>query len=84
MPITPADYRHLSVEERLELVTAIWDTIAEDARVDPALLPFSDAEREELKRRVAEDDANPEAAIHWEQAMAEIERDLAEFRARRT
>ena len=78
MPITPADYRHLSVEERLELVTAIWDTIAEDAHADPALLPISDEEREELERRLAEDDADPGAAIPWEQALADIRQELAD------
>ena len=76
MPITPADYRHLSVEERLELVTAIWDTIAEDAQANPELLPLSDDEKAELDRRLAEHDADPDSAIPWDQALAEIRQEL--------
>lgn len=83
MAITPADYRHLSVEERLELVTAIWDSIAEDAGLNPELLTLSDEERAELDRRVAEDDADPDAAIPWDAALAQIRQELAEDRARR-
>lgn len=82
MAITPADYRHPSVEERLELVTAIWDSITEDTQANPELLPLTDEERAELDRRVAEDDADPGAAILWEEALAQIRRELAEDRAR--
>lgn len=83
MPITPADYRHLSVEERLQLVGDIWDSIAEDARANPELLPLSEQEQAELDRRVAEDDANPGAAIPWEEAIAQIKRELADERTPR-
>jgi putative addiction module component (TIGR02574 family) len=80
MAISPSDYRHLSVEDRLELVTAIWDSIAEDAHTNPALLPLSDEERAELDRRVAEDDADPGSAIPWEDALAQIRQQLRDSR----
>lgn len=83
MAITPSDYRHLSVEERLQLVGDIWDSIAEDAAVDPDLLPLSDEERAEIDRRVAEDDADPGAAIPWEEAIARIRQQLADDRVHR-
>ncbi len=50
-------------EERLRLVQEIWDTIA--AEQSPPLL--TDAQRRELERRVAEDDARPDDVIPWEQ-----------------
>lgn len=83
MAITPSDYRHLSVEERLQLVGDIWDSTAEAAHAKPDLLPLSDEERAELDRRVAEDDADPGAAIPWEEALAPIRQQLADDRARR-
>jgi putative addiction module component (TIGR02574 family) len=83
MAITPSDYRHLSVEERLELVSAIWNSIAADAQANPALLPLSDEERAELDRRVAEDDADPGAAIPWDEALAQIRQEVEANRVRR-
>jgi putative addiction module component (TIGR02574 family) len=35
-------------------------------------LPITDLQRQELNRRVAEDDASPEDAIPWEQVKAHI------------
>ncbi len=55
-------------EERLALVQAIWDTIAEEPQ--PPLL--SEAQRQELARRVAEDNAAPDDVIPWEQVRAQI------------
>ena len=40
--------RDLSVEERIRLVEDIWDSIAEDR----GALPLTDAQREELDRRL--------------------------------
>ncbi len=54
-------------EERLALVQEIWDTIA--AEQAPPLL--SEAQRLELARRVAEDDAAPEDVIPWEQVKSQ-------------
>lgn len=53
-------------EERLALVQELWDTIA----AEPAPLEMSDSLREELRRRAAEDDANPDDVVPWEQVMA--------------
>jgi putative addiction module component (TIGR02574 family) len=53
----------LSREQRLALVQEIWDTIA----AEPAPLQLTEAQRQELQRRVAEDDAHPEDVVPWEQ-----------------
>ena len=45
----------MSVDERITLVQEIWDSVAADA----GLQPPSAAERAELERRIAEDDAAP-------------------------
>jgi len=56
-------------EERLILVQQIWDSIAAET---PSPLSISEELRHELELRAAEDDADPEGRIPWEQAKAEI------------
>ncbi len=54
-------------DEQLALVHAIWDRIAADG----AGTFLTDAQRADLRRRVAEDDARPDDLIPWEQVKAE-------------
>jgi putative addiction module component (TIGR02574 family) len=63
----------LSVAERIALVQAIWDSIAAD--VEQA--PLTEAQRQEVDRRLAAHRASPQAAVPWEQVEAEA---LARFR----
>ena len=56
----------MSVAERLALVEAIWDSIAPQTEV--AVL--TDAQKAEIDRRWAAHQANPEAAVPWEQVEA--------------
>jgi len=55
--------KRLSVDERVQLVTAIWDMVAEDA--NPASLPVSDSHRLELDRRLKDRQTNPEGESPW-------------------
>ena len=66
------DYRHLSLAERLQLVEDIWDSIADEVRRDPAALPLTDEQREELRRRRAAYERDPGAAVPWEQVRARL------------
>lgn len=54
-------------EERLALVQELWDTIADEPQ--PPLL--NQAQRQEIARRVAEDDAAPDDVIPWDQVKAQ-------------
>jgi putative addiction module component (TIGR02574 family) len=56
----------MSRDERLVLVQEIWDTIAREP--EPPLL--TEAQRQELERRAAEDDAAPEDVVPWEEVKA--------------
>jgi putative addiction module component (TIGR02574 family) len=60
----------LDVEERLRIVQIIWDSIA----TAPAAVPITLAERAEIDRRIAEDDADPEDVVSWQQAKELIQR----------
>ena len=64
----PDDLSRLSVPERIALAQALWDSI--EAPSHAALL--SDAQRAELERRVADDDALPDDVIPWEEVKAAI------------
>ena len=52
----------LPVEKRLQLVHDLWDSIADEGPT----LPVSDVLIEELPRRKALFDANPESGLTWE------------------
>lgn len=57
----------LPIDEQVALVRGIWDhIIASGAR--PSL---SEAQLQELRRRVAEDDADPDNLIPWEEVKAQ-------------
>lgn len=59
----------LSVADRLRLVEEIWDSIGDD----PASLPISHEQREELDSRLADYEANPSAGSPWNDVRARIE-----------
>jgi putative addiction module component (TIGR02574 family) len=63
----------LSVAERLQLIQEIWDSI--EASNDQ--LPVTDAQRQELDRRLAALEANPQRVVPWEEVEA---RALARFK----
>ncbi|WP_020470109.1 addiction module protein [Zavarzinella formosa] len=58
----------MSRDERVSPVQAIWDSIATDA--SESLL--TDTQRAELDKRIAEDDANPDDVVSWEEAKLRI------------
>jgi putative addiction module component (TIGR02574 family) len=58
----------MSVEDRLRLVEEIWDSLGPAAE----LPPLTDAQKQELDRRVAVLDANPETVSTWEEVEARI------------
>lgn len=58
----------LGIEERLTLVEELWDSIAADS----AVVPFTQAQRAELDRRIAEHEANPSDVVPWEEVKVSI------------
>ncbi len=57
------DILRLPVGKRIELVEAIWDSIA----ASPESLPVTEAQKRELDRRLAEHRANPQSGRTWEE-----------------
>ena len=62
----------MSVEDRIALAQAIWDSIA----AEPHAPMLTDAQRQELQRRLDDHAAHPDDVVPWEQIKAEA---LARF-----
>ena len=58
-----------SVDDRVELVNQIWDSIADDNGVPP----ITDSLRTELDRRIAIYEADPSNVVTWEQIEAKLD-----------
>jgi len=59
----------LSVDERIDLVEAIWDTVAADAPT----LAIPEAHRVELDRRLEDLAMDPDAGSPWDEVRARLE-----------
>jgi putative addiction module component (TIGR02574 family) len=58
----------LNVEERIRLVQAIWDSIA----AEQAYPELMDVQKQELDRRIADSESNPDNVMTWQQVKASI------------
>lgn len=67
-PLMHLPYHELTIEERLLLISEIWDTI--DAERRPMTL--TDGQRQALDRRLAEHRANPQGAKSWDEVKAYV------------
>ena len=62
-------FRDLSIEERLELIGELWDSIAETPE---ALPPLTEAQQKELERRIQDHRRNPGSALSWEEVKTNV------------
>jgi len=58
----------MSVEDRLALADAIWESVVEDEDQSP----LSEDQKREIDRRLAAHDANPDAAKSWDEVEARL------------
>lgn len=65
---TLADLLELSPAERLLLVEELWDSLVNQ----PDAVPFTDAQREELNRRLEAHRRDPNAGSSWEEVKARL------------
>lgn len=65
-----AEILALPVADRVRLVEAIWDSIS----AVPDALPLTEWQKEELDRRLADLEANPDAGSTLEEVFARIRR----------
>ena len=69
--MTHEDIEQLTIAERVELVEEIWDSIA----ASPERLPLTDAQRQELDRRLALHEREPNRVTPWEDVRAKLQRE---------
>jgi len=62
------DIAALSAEQRLELLEQIWDSLS----ANPQAVPLTQAQREELDRRLDELDADGPSGIPWEEVYRRL------------
>ena len=67
-PSLPSEILQLPVAERVHLVEAIWDSIVEDE----ASFELTDAQKEELDRRLARHQENPRRGKTWDEIVAKL------------
>jgi putative addiction module component (TIGR02574 family) len=65
-----ADIERLSLAERIQLVQDIWDTIV----AAPEQLPVTEAQRQELDRRLDAYRQNPQGGVSWQEIKAKVMR----------
>ncbi len=58
----------LTVDERLDLIGQIWDSIVDSE--SPVVVP--EHHRAELERRLAEVDESPSSGVPWEELRARV------------
>jgi putative addiction module component (TIGR02574 family) len=70
IPATLNEITTLSVEERINLVQDIWDSIA----AEQGCAELTEAQRQELDRRIASDESDPENVMTWQDIKDSIKR----------
>lgn len=64
------DLDALTPEERLRLIEEVWDSLCEN----PEDVPLTDAQREELDRRLDELERDGAQGIPWQDVLEQIRR----------
>ena len=62
------DIANLSAEERLRLLEELWDSLS----ATPEAVPLTNAQREELDRRLDELDRDGPVGIPWQEVLRRI------------
>lgn len=63
----------LNVEERLDLIEALWESL----RSDPSQIPVPDSHKAILDERLDEIDAGDDAGIPWDEVLRRVRKRLA-------
>jgi putative addiction module component (TIGR02574 family) len=66
----PPGFETLSVDEKIDYVESLWDSIAESVEATPV----PDWHREVIRERLSEHHADPDAGRSWEEVRQELER----------
>ncbi|MBK1988290.1 addiction module protein [Sphaerospermopsis aphanizomenoides BCCUSP55] len=68
-PLLKVDISEISIAERIQLVEDLWDSILEQQEE----LPLSEAQQQELDRRLENYKKNPTSGSSWEEVKQRLE-----------
>ena len=68
--LTLGDLLELSVSERIQLVEDLWDSVT----AVPDAVPLTEAQKEELDRRLAAYREDPDAGSSWESVRERLQK----------
>ena len=71
MSISADELHKLSVDERLELIERIWDSLVDE----PESVPITDAQRREIDRRLDSYARRRPRLSTWDEVRTRLERD---------
>ncbi len=74
LPIPPPGFDDLSVEDKIEYVSSLWDRIA----AKPDEVPVPDWHRKVIEERLQEYRAAPDEGKSWKEVREQVERALRE------
>ena len=66
MSMLPPDLAKLTAMQKFELIDLLWLSLSEDD------LPLTTAQRQDLEKRIAEDQDDPADGRPWEEVKAEL------------
>ena len=67
-PLLKVDISQLSVAERIQLAEDLWDSISEQQEE----FPFSEAQKQELDKRLENYKRNPASGSSWEEVKKRL------------
>jgi putative addiction module component (TIGR02574 family) len=65
---TVSEFQNLSVEQRLQLIETIWESLVQEGRD----IPVPDEHIEEIDRRLDDLELNPDDSSPWEEVRGRI------------
>ncbi len=68
MTLSEREIETMTVEERLSLLERVWDSLS----ASPEEIPLTDAQREELDRRIDDLEREGPTGIPWEEVLDRI------------
>ena len=69
MAVILEEISKLSLDERIQLAQTIWEGVIADS----AQIPLTDAQAEEIDRRLDDLDNNPQGGMSWEELKRRIQ-----------
>jgi putative addiction module component (TIGR02574 family) len=68
MSVPAIDIDRLTMDERLDLIEKVWDSLGAEA----SMIPLTPSQRDELDRRLDDLDREGPAGSTWDEAIARI------------